>query len=116
MFSYSNGGFLMKKILFLICLMLIGANSYAADCESSSQCVIIGKKLIDQKEYKSAIECFDSAISMDEDDEFAYAFRARAKYYIKDYEGAVCDCIRVHVHGVWRNVLCRFERAVSRTA
>lgn len=81
----------MKKILFLICLMLIGANSYAADCESSSQCVIIGKKLIDQKEYKSAIECFDSAISMDEDDEFAYAFRARAKYYIKDYEGAVCD-------------------------
>lgn len=82
---------MMKKILFLICVLCIGSNVFALDCESASQCVIIGKKLIDQKEYKSAIECFDNAISMDENDEFAYAFRARAKYFIKDFDGATQD-------------------------
>lgn len=81
----------MKKILFLIGVMLLGSNAFAMDCDSASQCVIIGKKLIDQKEYSSAIDCFNSAISMDEDDEFAYAFRANAKYYLKDYEGALSD-------------------------
>lgn len=81
----------MKKTLFLICLMFLGSNAFALDCDSASQCTIIGKKLIDQKEYKSAIECFDSAIVMDENDEFAYAFRAKAKYFLKDYEGAVSD-------------------------
>ncbi len=81
----------MKKILFLICLIIFGSSAFALDCDSASQCTIIGKKLIDQKEYKGAIECFDGAIAMDENDEFAYAFRARAKYYLKDYEGAVAD-------------------------
>ena len=91
MFSDSNGGFLMKKVLFLIFILFMGTNVFAFDCDSASQCTILGKKLIDQKEYKSALECFDNAISMDEDDEFAYAFRARAKFYLKDYEGAVSD-------------------------
>lgn len=81
----------MKKILLLICLMFLGLKAFAFDCDSASQCTIIGKKLIDQKEYNSAIECFDSAIAMDENDEFAYAFRAKVKYYLKDYEGAISD-------------------------
>ena len=36
----------MKKTLFLICLMFLGSNAFAFDCDSASQCTIIGKKLI----------------------------------------------------------------------
>ena len=92
MFSNSNGGFLMKKfILVLLTFIFVSCNVYAHECESATECAIIGKKFIEQKEYKNAIECFNKAIEMDENEYFAYAYRAKANYYLKNYDQTLKD-------------------------
>lgn len=83
----------MKRIILIICFILITASSqvYAVECDSSTQCAYLGTQFINQKEYKNAIECFDKAISFDEKDYFSYAFRAKSYYYLKDYSNVVKD-------------------------
>ena len=78
-------------ILVLITIFFVSCNVYARECESATECAIMGKKLIDQKEYKNAIECFNKAIEMDENEYFSYAFRAKANYYLKNYEQTLKD-------------------------
>ena len=92
MFSNSNGGFLMKK-LFLIILILssFALPSFAIECESSGECYVIGKTMIMQKEYENAVKCFDMAISMDSEDAYLYAYRAKANFYLKKFDSMIED-------------------------
>lgn len=92
MFSDSNGGFLMKKfILTVISIIFVSCNVFAYECQSSTECAIMGVKFIKQKEYKNAVECFNKAIEMDENEYFSYAYRAKANYYLRNYEQALKD-------------------------
>lgn len=93
MFGNSNGGFLMKRFFLAIFFILLMAISptFAIDCKSSTECVLIGQNLITQKEYDMAIECFDTAISMAEDDYMAYAYRAKANFYLGNYSLMIDD-------------------------
>ena len=87
MFSDSDSGVLMKKFLILILFAIIAQYQViAAECDSSTQCAFMGKQLLEQKEYKNAIECFDRAILMDKNDYFSYSYRAKSYYYLKNYE------------------------------
>ncbi len=82
----------MKKLFILIVFMFITVlDANALECDTSTQCALLGKQLLGQKEYKNAIECFDRAISLDEKDFFAYAYRAKAYYYLGDYNSANKD-------------------------
>jgi len=82
----------MKKfILILSILLLLPCAINAQECQSSTECAIMGKKLLEQKEYKNAIECFNKSINMDENEYFSYAYRAKANYYLKNYEQALKD-------------------------
>ncbi|MBR2525512.1 hypothetical protein IKE67_03500 [bacterium] len=78
-------------ILTLLTIFFASCNVLAHECNSSTECAIMGKKLIEQKEYKNAIECFTKAIEMDENEYFSYAFRAKANYYLKNYEQTIKD-------------------------
>lgn len=92
MFSNSNGGFLMKNfILTTIAIFFVSGCVFAHECNSSTECAIMGRKLIEQKEYKSAIACFNKAVEMDENEYFSYAYRAKANYYLKNYEQTLKD-------------------------
>jgi serine/threonine-protein kinase len=51
----------------------------------------LGKELINQKEYKLAYECFDEAVLLDSEDAYAYAFRAKANFYLGRYEQTLED-------------------------
>ncbi len=85
----------MKKfILSVLILILLPCLSFAQECQSSTECAIIGKKLIQQKDYQNAIECFNKAIEMDENEYFSYAYRAKANYYLKNYEQTLEDADR----------------------
>ncbi len=85
----------MKKILLTILVLLFFvAPTFAIDCKSADECVVIGEKLIIQKEYQTAVECFDTALSMDEDTYMAYAFRAKSYYYIGNYDFAIEDATK----------------------
>ena len=104
MFSNSDSGVLMKRFLILFtALILSSAQVFAVECKSATECSLIGQKLIKQKEYKNAIECFNTAISMDEEEYFAYAFRAKAYFYLKDYEKVKTNAdksIEIHPNSV----------------
>lgn len=92
MFSNSNSGVLMKKLLILFVVFFLTINVVQAiECDTSTQCAFLGKQLVGQKEYKSAIEFFDRAIIFDEEDYFSYAYRAKSYYYLKDYINAGKD-------------------------
>ena len=80
----------MKKFLILLtALILASTQVFALECKSASECSLIGQNLIKQKEYKDAIECFNTAISMDKEEYFAYAFMAKAYFYLKEYNKAI---------------------------
>lgn len=82
----------MKRIfLILITTIFISSSVYAQECSTPTECAIIGKKFIEQKEYQNAIECFNKAIEMDENEYFSYAYRAKANYYLKNYEQTIKD-------------------------
>ena len=92
MFSNGNGRFLMKKILLLITLIFLFTNiSFAQDCQSADECTLLGRKLIQEKKYKKAIECFDFAITEDNEEYLAYAYRAKANFYLKNYNKTLDD-------------------------
>lgn len=85
----------MKKfILILFFVIFVTPAVSAFECSSSSQCTIIGEVLIKQQEYLEAIECFDKALEMNPEEYIALAFRAKAKYYLKDYNGVVADATK----------------------
>ncbi len=87
MFSNSNCGVIMKNFLILILfLFFVQCPIFAIECDSSAQCALIGKQLLEQKDYKNSIECFDKAISFDSNDYFSYSYRAKAYYYLKNFE------------------------------
>lgn len=82
----------MKKIFLTISILLFFiAPVFAVDCKSADECVVIGEKFIAQKDYTTAIECFDTAISMDKDTYMAYAFRAKANFYLGNYDFMIED-------------------------
>ena len=82
----------MKRLFILFVLMFMFVlDVNALECDTSTQCALLGKQLLNQKEYKNAIECFDRAISFDEKDFFAHAYRAKAYYYLGDYGNAKKD-------------------------
>lgn len=92
MFSNGNGRFLMRKLLlFLSLILLFQTPGFAQDCKSADECILIGREFIKEKKYKPAIECFDKAIEEDEEAYLAYAYRAKAHYYIKNYNKTLDD-------------------------
>lgn len=92
MFSNCKGGFLMKKFLLLFILMfMLPANVFAEECDFSTQCALMGKQYLEQKDYKNAIKYFDKAILLDSNDIFAYSYRAKTYYYLKNYTQAMND-------------------------
>lgn len=82
----------MKKLLILFVVLLFFVSGVkAVECDTSTQCAYLGKQYITQKEYKIAIECFDRAVTFDENDYFSYSYRAKSYYYLKDYVNARKD-------------------------
>lgn len=81
-----------KKIfLTVIYLLVLVLPVYAIECESASQCVIIGQKMIEQKEYEKALKCFDNALLMDSQSYLAHAYRAKTNFYLGRYEQMLED-------------------------
>jgi len=82
----------MKKLFLLLTLIFLFTNSvFAQECETSDECTLLGRKHIIEKKYKKAIECFDFAISKDEEAYLAYAYRAKAYFYLKNYNKTLED-------------------------
>ena len=82
----------MKKILMLFILVFVCSNmANAFECQSNSECLLLGQAFIKEHKYSKAIKCFDNAILLKEKNSPAYAYRAAAKFSLKDYEGAFND-------------------------
>ncbi len=77
----------MKKnlILFFTIIFMVSTQVMATECDSANQCAFLGKQLLEQKDYKGALDCFNNAISFDKNEYFSYAYRAKTYYYLKDY-------------------------------
>lgn len=95
MFSYINGGFLMKKIFLLLILMfLMTPIANALECYSAKECTVYGEMYLASKDYEKALSCFDHAISFNEKAYLAYAFRAKTNYYLKKYNQTIEDATK----------------------
>ena len=86
MFSNSNGGSLMKKIFLTIIFLFFAVPSFAVDCKTSDTCFVLGMKMLQQKEYQNAKQCFELAVSMEPEYYLNYAYRAKANFYLGNYE------------------------------
>jgi len=99
MFINIIGGKLMKKNILLTRIFLLFLASFyfsfqkaeAIDCISASQCTIVGEMLIKQNEFSEAVICLTKSLMMDKEGYVALAYRAKAKVYMKDYDGAFED-------------------------
>ena len=82
----------MKKLLLLLTfIFLFSSSAFAQECETADYCTLLGKKSINEKKYKQAIEYFDKAISNDNEAYLAYAYRAKANFYLKNYNKTLDD-------------------------
>ncbi len=84
----------MKKLFLLICLLLFSTSAQAIECYSPYECDVYGNLYIKSKDYKEAVECFDKSISMYGKDFNAYALRAKANFYLKNYDKTFKDATK----------------------
>ena len=91
MFGNINGGIVMKKLFLIICILIFSTSAQAVECYSAYECTVFGELYIREKDYKDAVECFDKAISFYDKCFIAYAFRAKANFYLKEYHKTFND-------------------------
>jgi tetratricopeptide (TPR) repeat protein len=77
--------------LIFICLLSVQNLSAQKEGSKDDQLFTKGLEYFDAKNYKSAIQYFDSCIVMNTENTEAYAYRGLAKYELKQYNEAIND-------------------------
>src|ERR1035437_2702155 len=84
----------LKYLLLIYCSLFIFNNRLNAQSKDVQDHITKGKKLKENKDYKPAIDEFNKAIKLENDNGMTYWERAVCYENIEDYKNALCDIDR----------------------